>query len=48
MGTGGLGVSAESITYAVLDVCSKCVFSFMIVQFNVYESRAPATAREFV
>jgi len=48
VGTGGLGVSAESITYAVLDVCSKCVFSFMIVQFNVYESRAPATAREFV
>jgi len=48
VGTGGLGVSAESIIYAILDVCSKCVFSFMIVQFNVYESAAPATAKEYV
>jgi len=48
VGTGGLGVSAESIVYAILDVCSKCVFSFMIVQFNVYESGAPATAKEYV
>ena len=48
IGTGGLGVSAESIMYAILDVCSKCVFSFMIVQFNVYESAAPATAKEYV
>jgi len=48
VGTGGLGVSAESIIYAILDVCAKCVFSFMIVQFNVYESAAPATAKEYV
>ena len=48
VGTGGLGVSAESIVYSVLDVCSKCVFSFMIVNFNVYESAAPATAKEYV
>lgn len=48
VGTGGLGVSAESIVYSVLDVFSKCVFSFMIVNFNVYESAAPATAKEYV
>ena len=31
-----------------LDVLSKCVFSFMIVNMNVYESAAPPTHKEYV
>mmetsp|Transcript_16831 Transcript_16831/g.26088 ORF Transcript_16831/g.26088 Transcript_16831/m.26088 type:complete len:255 (-) Transcript_16831:227-991(-) len=48
VGVGTFGVSLESICYALLDVTSKCVFSFMIVQLNVYESAAPATQKEYV
>lgn len=35
VGTGAIGVSLEAISFAILDVISKCVFSFMIVQLNV-------------
>mmetsp|Transcript_45036 Transcript_45036/g.107335 ORF Transcript_45036/g.107335 Transcript_45036/m.107335 type:complete len:265 (-) Transcript_45036:153-947(-) len=48
VGSGALGVSSEAIAYAILDVISKCAFSFMIVQLNVYESVAPSTQKEYV
>ncbi|EKX49358.1 hypothetical protein GUITHDRAFT_85745 [Guillardia theta CCMP2712] len=48
VGTGGLGVSAESILYALLDVTSKCFFSFMIIQMDVYESASAETQKEYV
>mmetsp|Transcript_14256 Transcript_14256/g.28172 ORF Transcript_14256/g.28172 Transcript_14256/m.28172 type:complete len:256 (-) Transcript_14256:106-873(-) len=47
-GVGAFGISAESICYAVLDVISKCVFSFMIVNMNVYESAAAPVHKEYV
>jgi bacteriorhodopsin len=48
VGTGVLGISAESICYAVLDVITKCVFAFMMVNVSGYESAEIETQREFV
>mmetsp|Transcript_34399 Transcript_34399/g.70948 ORF Transcript_34399/g.70948 Transcript_34399/m.70948 type:complete len:255 (+) Transcript_34399:136-900(+) len=48
VGVGAFGVSAESISYAILDVTSKCFFSFLIVQFSANESDSPATQKAFV
>mmetsp|Transcript_86101 Transcript_86101/g.229783 ORF Transcript_86101/g.229783 Transcript_86101/m.229783 type:complete len:131 (-) Transcript_86101:153-545(-) len=48
VGTGTMGISAESICYSVLDVVTKCVFSFMMVNVSGYESQELEPQREFV
>ncbi|EKX51115.1 hypothetical protein GUITHDRAFT_159333 [Guillardia theta CCMP2712] len=41
-GIGAVGVSVEAILYCFLDVTSKAVFSFVVVNVSPYESAEPA------
>ena len=46
MGIGAIGVSLENICYAILDLLSKIVFSFLMLGISPYESVSDPLLRQ--